>query len=210
MKRSDQLAGALFRRLGRRLAGLWDDPDSLLRRHGTRLTALLCIVALGRLARQPQVPSQERAELAARFRFTRIPLPDVPGRETRVIRPVHRSLEGISAWISSVGAAVALGDLDGDGLPNDVVRVDPRTDQVTIAPVPGTRDRYLPVRLSPEPLPYDPATMAPMGCLPADVNEDGLMDVVVVYWGRTPVAFLRREDAAMLRGSSVRLNAGNV
>ncbi len=26
----------------------------------------------------------------------------------------------------------------------------------------------------------------------ADLNEDGLLDVVVYYWGRTPVAFLRR------------------
>jgi hypothetical protein len=36
--------------------------------------------------------------------------------------------------------------------------------------------------------------MAPMGCLPGDVNEDGLIDVVVYYWGRTPVAFLRTES----------------
>src|SRR5260370_38139072 len=34
--------------------------------------------------------------------------------------------------------------------------------------------------------------MAPMGCLGADLNEDGLMDVLVYYWGRTPVAFLRK------------------
>jgi hypothetical protein len=34
--------------------------------------------------------------------------------------------------------------------------------------------------------------MAPMGCLPGDVDEDGATDLVVYYWGRTPVAFLRR------------------
>jgi hypothetical protein len=34
-----------------------------------------------------------------------------------------------------------------------------------------------------------------MGCLMADLNEDGLMDIVVYYWGRTPIAFLRRERA---------------
>jgi len=33
--------------------------------------------------------------------------------------------------------------------------------------------------------------MAPMGCLPGDLNEDGSLDVLVYYWGRTPVAFLR-------------------
>jgi hypothetical protein len=46
-----------------------------------------------------------------------------------------------------------------------------------------------------------------MGCLPGDLNEDGLMDVLVYYWGRTPVAFLRRGglDAAIghpMRGES--------
>jgi hypothetical protein len=32
-----------------------------------------------------------------------------------------------------------------------------------------------------------------MGCLIVDVNEDGREDLVVYYWGRTPVAFLRRQ-----------------
>ena len=35
--------------------------------------------------------------------------------------------------------------------------------------------------------------MAPMGCLPLDANEDGLMDIVVYYWGRSPVVFLQQQ-----------------
>ena len=42
---------------------------------------------------------------------------------------------------------MALADLDADGLPNDVCRVEPRTDQVIVAPVPGTGDRYRPFAL---------------------------------------------------------------
>jgi hypothetical protein len=38
--------------------------------------------------------------------------------------------------------------------------------------------------------------MAPQGCLITDLNEDGLMDVVVFYWGRTPIAFLRKSPPA--------------
>ena len=72
------------------------------------------------------------------------------------------------------------------------VYVDTRTDRVVVAPAPGTVGSYVPFTLDPGPLPYDPATMAPMGCLPGDLNEDGFMDVLVYYWGRTPIAFLRK------------------
>ena len=166
-----------------------------IRRHARRLVAGVVIAGLYLLARLPQLSPAERATLASRFHFTRLPLPELPpspDHPLRSVRAVHPSLQRISGWISSVGAAVALNDLDGDGLPNDVCYVDPRTDQVIVAPVPGTPARYRPFALSPSPLPYDPATMAPMGCLPGDFNEDGLMDILVYYWGRTPVAFLRR------------------
>ena len=100
-------------------------------------------------------------------------------------------------------------------MPNDVLYVDTRADRVIIAPVPGTGERYEPFVLDPVPLRYDPATMAPMGCLPGDMNEDGLMDVLVYYWGRSPIAFLRRNDpgsrlalAASCAGRSRRAKAG--
>ena len=97
-----------------------------------------------------------------------------------------------------MGAGVALADLDGDGLANDVCNVDPRSDRVTLAPVPGTGERYGLTTLEPVGLPYDTRTMAPMGCKPADMDEDGRVDLLVYYWGRTPVAFLhhvRNHDA---------------
>jgi hypothetical protein len=165
-----------------------------VRRHARRLAALAVVAALYGMARLPTLSRGERAGMAARFRFTALPLPTLPGAASRTARAVHPSLRGIQAWISSVGAAVALADLDGDGLPNDLCHVDPRSDQVIVSPVPGTPPRYAPFALEAAPLPYSPATMAPMGCLPGDVDEDGAMDLVVYYWGRTPVAFLRRAD----------------
>src|SRR6185503_464139 len=38
---------------------------------------------------------------------------------------------------------------------------------------------------------YDLSTIAPMGTVTGDFNEDGLMDVMVYFWGRTPVLYLR-------------------
>ena len=160
--------------------------------HGRRVVGLIVIVALYWSARLPVLSDIERVELANRFAFQRFPLAEVPGPEKHDSRPVHPDLQHMAAWISTVGAAVALNDLDGDGLANDLCYVETRTDQVIVAPVPGTAERYAPFTLRMEPLPYDAATMAPMGCVPGDLNEDGLMDIVVYYWGRTPVAFLRR------------------
>lgn len=166
-----------------------------MERHGTRIVAVLIVAVTYAVATLPEPTSAERNALASRFSFASRPLPEVapqwPGHEPRHVREVHPSYRHIAGWISVVGAGVALNDLDGDGLPNDLCHVDPRTDLIVIAPVPGTPQRYQPLILSPAPLPYEAATTAPMGCLPGDLNEDGRMDVLAYYWGRTPIAFLR-------------------
>jgi enediyne biosynthesis protein E4 len=159
------------------------------------LSAALLLTGLYFATQLPQVSAREQLALTSHFQFQRSILPQVAGYPGKTLRAVNPRLKKISAWISSVGAAVALNDLDGDGLPNDVCYVDPRIDQVIVAPVPGTPERYKPFVLAPAPLPYDSSTMAPMGCLPLDANEDGLMDLVVYYWGRSPVIFLQQPDS---------------
>jgi hypothetical protein len=130
---------------------------------------------------------------SGRFGFARYDLPNLPGEQKRA-RSVNPSLDNISGWISAVGAAVALNDIDGDGLPNDICYVDPRTDQVILEPAPGTGERYQPFALDASPLRMNQQTTAPMGCLPGDFNEDGKIDLLVYYWGRTPIIFLNRFD----------------
>jgi len=165
-------------------------PPGHWRRHAARLVALaLCVSAYG-LTRRAPVPPAERGALAARFSFTSEALPIPPDAgQPRTSRQVHPALQRMAAWISTVGAAVSLEDLDGDGLPNDLCHVDPRFDRVLLAPAPGTGARFPPRVLDPRPLPWDPATMAPMGSLIGDFDEDGRADVLVYYWGRTPVWF---------------------
>ncbi|HYY55945.1 MAG TPA: VCBS repeat-containing protein, partial [Pyrinomonadaceae bacterium] len=170
---------------------------TLIRRFAAHLVAVMLVLALYTLARLPEISRAERTDLATRFRFHQMPLPQFQGSPPpKSLRAVHPSLQRISGWISSVGAAVALNDMDGDGLANDLCHVDTRADQVIVAPVPGTPARYEPFALDSGRGLFDPATMAPMGCLPGDLNEDGLMDMLVYYWGRTPVAFLRTGQAA--------------
>ncbi|HEU4324591.1 MAG TPA: VCBS repeat-containing protein [Roseiflexaceae bacterium] len=168
----------------------------MLRRLLPRAAAIVAIAGLYFAAREPQLSSAQRAGLAEQFGFTASTLPELSGYEARSVRPVNPSLEHISGWISSVGASVALNDLDRDGLPNDLCYVDTRIDQTVIAPAPDTPARYTPFALEPPAALFSRTTMAPMGCMPADLNEDGAMDVVVYYWGRTPLAFLRRSAGA--------------
>ncbi|HEV7990866.1 MAG TPA: CRTAC1 family protein [Gemmatimonadaceae bacterium] len=167
----------------------------LLATHGRRLVAVLLVTTLYWSARLPSPSTAERAAMASRFRFEETALPVPSGIAPREVRTVHPQLRHIATWISAVGAAVALNDLDGDGLPNDACYVDVRTDRVIVAPVPGTGKRFAPFTLDPSPLPYDSVTTAPMGCLPADLNEDGREDLLVYLWGRAPVAFMARARA---------------
>ena len=160
-----------------------------------QLMAIGLVVALYFGARQPRLERAEAEQIASRFKFTKhaLPeLPDIPRNEYRDIGQVHPSLQRIAAWISFVGAAAALGDLDGDGISNDAIQIDPRVDEVIVFPVPGIGDRFPVFALRPGRLPYSRSKMAPMGSLIGDFNEDGLSDVLVHYWGRSPILFYHK------------------
>jgi enediyne biosynthesis protein E4 len=172
--------------------------------------ALAIVSVLYFLSLEPVLPEEEAEALAGRFSFAKLPLPELDGLVYKTgpgetVRSVHPSLHHIRSWISFVGAAVSLADLDGDGLPNDLVSVDPRVDRVIVAPVPGRTPGFRPFALDPSPLPFDRATMAPMGTRVGDFDEDGNSDILAYFWGRSPILFLQRpgpED-----GKSVLLSA---
>lgn len=173
-------------------------PPGSLRHRTTLLVSLAIVVSLYFITREPALSKPESEEIVGKFRFTRTPLPEVADHPAyKYVRNVHPSVKHIRAYVSTLGASVSLGDLDGDGIQNDVVWVDPRTDQVICGPVPGTAPRFETFALDPgTSFPgWNPATMCPQGSLIADLNEDGLMDVIVVYWGRSPIVYLRRTAA---------------
>jgi hypothetical protein len=135
-------------------------------------------------------------EVTRRFQFHRTVLPDIEGPEHwHVRRNVHPDFRRIQAFLA-IGSAVALNDLDGDGLPNDLCLVETRTDQVIVAPVPRTGERYRPFALDFQGY-FTRERMAPSGCIPGDFNEDGLTDLLALFVGRAPLLLLRREGQTL-------------
>jgi enediyne biosynthesis protein E4 len=173
-----------------------------LRRQLPGVIALVLVAASFMVARIPTPASAELQRMAGDFRFTPMSISMPSGYPQQEIRKVNQDYKHIDAWISSVGAAIALNDVDGDGRPNDLCVTDPRIDEVVVTPVPGAGSgRYQPFTLDPAPLPMNDH-IAPMGCLPGDFNEDGRIDLMVYYWGRTPILFLTRADATGLQADA--------
>jgi hypothetical protein len=168
-----------------------------MKRWAGSMVAVTLVLITGIAALDSRPGRENPSDLAAKFRLAApMVLPAVPGYPIKKVRAVQPSLQRISGWISSLGASAALGDVDGTGLANDLCLVDPRTDLVTLQPVPNTtgkngEPRYDTIVLDPRPLPYDSQTMAPMGCMFADLKEDGYEDIVVYFWGRAPIGFLQ-------------------
>jgi hypothetical protein len=170
------------------------------------LAALLLVIGLFVALRLSLKISEKEVKAAAtRFAFSRSTLPQLPGPPIRTQRLVHPSLRRVSAFVSTVGAAVALNDMDGDGVSNDACYIDTQTDQIIITPAPGTGNRYSPFALVQEPF-FDRERMAPLGVLLSDVTEDGHVDVIVYYAGRTPLLFLwqpsTHADSSSIRASN--------
>src|SRR5258708_2665663 len=173
---------------------IWGKPGPL-KRNAKRLTAIAMLAAAliaYHLANIP--PTADLTQLRYAYNFSRHALPEVAGPERRSYRPMHPDFHHITAFMSTLGAGASLSDIDGDGLPNDVCYVDTITDQIIVTPAPGTGDRYKPFALDANqrgPL-FTRSSMGPMGCVAADVDEDGRTDLLVYYAGRTPILFLSR------------------
>lgn len=159
------------------------------------LAALILVAGLYFLSQPRALARAEVEQIAARFKFEKLPFPEPAGWTHKTVRPIHPSVANLQAYLSAIGASAALYDIDGDGLPNDLCYVDPRIDQVVVTPAPGTpQDRYELFLLQPGTLAYD-TTMAPTGCLPGDFNEDGWSDVLVYFWGRSPIIYLQQHKS---------------
>jgi hypothetical protein len=129
--------------------------SSILRRRAVLLLSLILLAGLYSVAR-PHTPPMRDQSAGERFQFTRFDLPEPEGMVNGP-HALHPSMERISAWVH--WAAAALGDLDADGLPNDICHVSlSRQGQCFPCSAPAAASR---ASSSTTPLPYD-QTMAPM------------------------------------------------
>lgn len=184
---------------------------SWLRKQLVGIVALVLVAITFSAAALPTSSAADRSALAEKYAFAPRSISLPAGFPQQSVRAVNQDYQHIDAWISSVGAAVAMNDLDGDGLPNDLCITDPRTDQVSVTPAPGHPNPYPAFALNPDPLPMSD-TMAPMGCVPGDFNEDGRIDLLVYLWGRTPIIHLAEPGATELTADAyapVELVPGN-
>jgi enediyne biosynthesis protein E4 len=162
------------------------------RRHASRIVALAIVVVVTLLVVEwPTYSGGQLDQMAAKYSFDKRELVSASTRTPENSYDVEGPLKHFQAWASVIGAAVALADADRDGRANDYCLVDPRYTSATLGPAPGTGNRFQAFQLDPRPLRYDD-TMAPTGCTHGDFNEDGRIDFLVSYAGRTPVLFLRR------------------
>lgn len=177
-----------------------------LRRLVPASAAIALLAVLFVVAQLPTASATEVEQIASKYRFTEMAVAMPPGyHPTQTIRQVNPAYKNIQAWISSVGAGVALTDVTGHGRDDGVCIVDPRTNDVivTYAPTAPPRDRFTPFVLNAAPLPVT-SNMAPMGCVPGDYNGDGRTDFLVYYWGRSPIVFLARSTANEPSGGAYR------
>ncbi len=172
-------------------------------RHHNIYVIVVVGVVVGLLGWQSRLPGASRGDvtaLAAQFRMKTITLPPVPTPAGGVVFPTNKTATHMAFYFMQVGESAALGDLDNDGLANDLCQTNVRTKSMYVSPAPTTGERFQPFSVDFGSL-VDRVTVHPSICRFADMNEDGLADLFVTFYGRAPLMLLRKAPATLAAGA---------
>lgn len=164
----------------------------------SKVMAVLIIAIIYAFSIPKKMEKSENDFFIEEFKFKDYILYEPTDIEGIKVREVHPDFKNFNTWISSVGAAISVFDFDNDGIENDMVHIDPRFNSVVIAPIPGTADRYRPIQLTNKKQQED-KTIAATGVLTNDYNEDGQMDILVMYVGRSPLIYYNTENGFIIK-----------
>lgn len=177
---------------------------------GPRVLASVAVAGAAWAVYIPTPGSKELTELSAKFRFDKRPLsafaaefPDAP-----IFAPGFQPFSKYLEAFLPTGAALT--DLDGNGLADEACVTDPYKREVSVHPVPGRKDSFASFVLT-LPAGENPQRSIPTGCLASDLNQDGLVDLLVYYWGRSPLMFIQKKGGLPLasdRFEAAELKAG--
>ena len=157
---------------------------TLIQKHFIKFLALSIISLLYISARLPKMDKDSREKIVKKFNFSIVNI-NLDEKDFMSEREVHPFYKDIASWISSVGAAATFTDISGKGISNDLILTDPRTNKVYLISEVKT-PTYI---FTTKKLHYNENTMAPMGTLAGDFDKNGEIDILVYYWGRTPIIF---------------------
>lgn len=154
--------------------------------------SIILLVVFGFLCSLPRIGTDAKQQLAQQFAFIGHEVPAHNAELPFLNYDVHPSLMHAVAWYSAFGAQVAIGDLDGDGLDNDVVHLDPRSGTVALMDFPSSKAARYPT----QPLDLGPGVDGQRRfascCRILDANEDGWNDLIIGYVRRGPRLYLRQ------------------
>ncbi len=170
-----------------------------------KISALILIGLTGWMTYRREAPRGSADQLVRQFAFEKSSLDDVDPAEVEsekpLLAPRFQHLEGYLTAFTPTGAAIF--DLDQDGYFDEACTTDAFSRKLRVHQLPVGGNALVTIEL---PLPksaFGRGGLLPSGCLPGDFNHDGKTDLLVYFWGRTPVVYLN--DAGRLSADNFRI-----
>ncbi|MCA9178840.1 MAG: VCBS repeat-containing protein [Planctomycetales bacterium] len=167
--------------------------------HLPKIVAVTLVMFTGWMARIPQTPTDESRALAERFQFSGSSLNDVQADDIAAAAPLLAPrLQHLTHYLTAfLPTGATLGDLDGNGFPDEACTTDGFSGKVWIHLL-ENKDRERSRFELRQPSSQDGENFLPTGSLAGDYDEDGRTDLLVYFWGRSPTIFLNRSQGATL------------